>query len=310
MEMFVLILSASFSIMASAVPVRDALPPSLSQGGATQAPPIQPAEGQTPQAAALPSPVLEQAQAGVPRQPGPQGGPDLLPFLQQYTWSPIGGTAAMMPLQPGVQESLPVNQPALPLPLPVPQQPLVFPPYGYFPLFLSPYTNQLFSPYSFPVRFEPPLPQTPAAPAPNSPLLPAEASPVAAPSGDAPQPVLQNGQIMYMLQQPGSAPLGSLSSEELEIAAKLSQLGAYRPTVLQPVQQAAGLANPDQRGPAPTDGAPPAAGPLAQRPAGAGPRPGTSRVPAGSEKAAQATVQAPVQAKVQRSQGNCGHQQQ
>ncbi|TKS68217.1 hypothetical protein D9C73_002278 [Collichthys lucidus] len=65
-----------------------------------------------------------------------------------------------------------------------------------------------------------------------------------------------NPQIVYMLQQPMSAALGSLSSEELQMAATMGQLGVYLPRVLtnpstvavQPVNQANGLTNPEQQG--------------------------------------------------------------
>lgn len=97
----------------------DVLPPLLSQGGATQAPQVQTVEAtnQKPQTLVPLSPSLEQAQPGLLQQPGPQGGPQFVPSLQQFAWSPLGGSLIMM--QPGIQESLPANQPALP------QQPLV-----------------------------------------------------------------------------------------------------------------------------------------------------------------------------------------
>lgn len=99
----------------------DVLPPLLPQGGATQAPQVQPVEtmNQKPQTPVPLSPITEQAQPGVLQQPGLQGGPLFLPSLQQFAWSPLGGSVMMMPLQPGMQESLPANQPA------TPQQPLV-----------------------------------------------------------------------------------------------------------------------------------------------------------------------------------------
>lgn len=89
-----------------------------------------------------------------------------------------------------------------------------------------------------------------------------------------------------------------------QMAAKMSQLSVYVPTVLQTgavqhVNQAVGLANPERQSAIPTAAA------------GSGPQPHTNRLPVGLEKAAQATatVQTPVQPKVQRHQGNCGHQQ-
>lgn len=110
--------SCAFLLCLHQVP--ELLPPLLSQGGATQAPHIPPVEAthQKPQTPVWVSPGLEQTQA-VPQLPGLQGGPPLIPSLQQYTWSPLGGAPAVMPLQPSIHESLPVNQPALP------QQPLV-----------------------------------------------------------------------------------------------------------------------------------------------------------------------------------------
>lgn len=103
----------------------------------------------------------------------------------------------------------------------------------------------------------------------------------------------------------------------------MSQLGVYMPTVLtnppagavqtQPVSQAAGLANPEQQGIVPTVGTPSAGAPQTQRLAASGPQLDTNKVPVGLEKAPQdaATVQTPVQPKLQHTQGNqvrdCGH---
>ncbi|KAK7929225.1 hypothetical protein WMY93_005620 [Mugilogobius chulae] len=109
----------------------------------------------------------------------------------------------------------------------MPIQPLVFPPFGYLPMF-PPYTNQMLSPYRLP---EASLPQAPANPAPNA--LPAETSLAAAPVGEVvqtqqqQQQQQQNPQVIYMMQQPMNPQLGGLSSEELQIAAKMSQLGMY-----------------------------------------------------------------------------------
>lgn len=101
----------------------DVLPPLLSQGGVTQAPRVQPVEAtnQKPdaQTPAPLSPIAEQPQPGVPQQPGPQGGPQFLPPTQYYTWSPLGGSPMIIPLQPSVHGSQPANQ------LTLPQQPLV-----------------------------------------------------------------------------------------------------------------------------------------------------------------------------------------
>lgn len=81
----------------------------------------------------------------------------------------------------------------------------------------------------------------------------------------------------------------------------------------QPVSQAAGLANLEQQGIEPTDRTPSAGVPQTESLAGSRPQPNTDRVPVGLEKAVQdaATVQTPVQPKLQHTQGNrvqdCGH---
>lgn len=309
--------------MVSAVPVTsNALPPLQTQEGATQTQGVQPVEvtNQQPEAqrqAVLP-PSVNQPQSGVTQQPnpqiGPQLGPQLTPLLQQYMWPPQGGSPLLIPMQPSIQGSQFANQLALP------QQPLIFPPYGYIPLFAPPYRNQLMSPYGYPMVLDAPLPQSPAnQQLPNSPVLPSEnvAGP-ATPSGNAPQPVQQQQQtpqIVYMLQQPMSSQLalGGLSSEELEMAAKMSQLGVYMPTILsnqpagavQPeMQAAAGLTNPEQQGVAPTVGI--SAAGVQQRQACSGSQLNANNVPAGLEGAAQeaATAQTPVQVKVEPTQGN------
>ncbi|KAG7241251.1 hypothetical protein INR49_025769 [Caranx melampygus] len=207
------------------------------------------------------SPRVVQPQAGVLQQ----GGPQPLPSLQHYTWPPFGSSLMIVPLQSRVHGSQHVNQPA------VPQQPLVVPPYGYFPLFSSPYTNQL------------------------------------------------NPQILYMLQQPMSSTLGSVSSEELQMAAGVGQLGMYVPTVLtnlptgggrgggggvQPVSQASGLKN--QAEAVPTVVTPSAGVPQAEGWASTGPQPDTNVLPVGLEQAAQevATVQPSAQLSPQPTQGN------
>ncbi|XP_035811571.2 ameloblastin isoform X2 [Amphiprion ocellaris] len=319
--MMIIVILSCFTIMVSAVPVTsNVLPPLQTQGGATQTQGVQPVEvtNQQPEAqrpAVLP-PSVHQPRSGVSQQPNPQISPELTPSLQQYVWPPQGGSPLLIPMQPGIQGSQFANQ------LTLPQQPLIFPPYGYIPLFAPPYRNQLMSPYGYPMVLEAPLPQSPAyqQQLPNSPVLPAEnAAGPAAPSGNAPQPVQQQQQqtpqIVYMLQQPMSSQLalGGLSSEELEMAAKMSQLGVYMPTVLtnqpagavQPeMQAAAGLTNPEQQGIAPTVGI--SAAGVQQGQACSGSQLNANNVPAGLEGAAQeaATVQTPVQVKVEPTQGN------
>ncbi|XP_023261673.1 methyl-CpG-binding domain protein 6-like [Seriola lalandi dorsalis] len=300
-------LLSCFTIIVSAVPV--------TQRGASQIQQVQPVEAtnQNPevQTPAPLSPRVDQAQPGIPQQMGPQGGPQLVPSQQHYTWPPLGDGLMIIPLQPSFHGSQPANQPALP------QQPLMFPPHGYFPLFSSPYRNQLFSPYGFPGILGAPLPQIPANQPPNSPVLPAETLSGAAPSGDAPQPIQQqqNPQIVYMLQQPMSSLLGSVSSEELQMAAKMGQLSMYVPTVLtnlptgggvQAASQAAGLTNQAQAGVVPTAVTPSGGVPQTERLASTGLQPDTDTLPVGLERAAQeaATVQSPVQPQLQPTQGN------
>uniref|UniRef100_A0A3Q1EQE1 Uncharacterized protein n=1 Tax=Acanthochromis polyacanthus TaxID=80966 RepID=A0A3Q1EQE1_9TELE len=107
-------------------------------------------------------------------------------------------------------------------------------------------------------------------------------------------------------------PLALLSSL-FQMAAKMSQLGVYMPTVLtnqpagavQPeMQAAAGLTNPEQQGIAPTVGI--SAAGVQQGRACSGSQPNANNVPAGLEGAAQeaATVQTPVQVKLEPTQGN------
>ncbi|XP_040892356.1 DNA translocase FtsK-like isoform X3 [Toxotes jaculatrix] len=287
--MITLILLSCFTILVSAVPVHpNVLPPLLSQRGTTQAQAqVQPIEAtnQKPESHTLAplSPSVNQPQPGVPQQLGPQGGPQLVPSPQHYIWSPLGDNLMIIPLQPSIRGSQPANQPALP------QQPLIFPPYGYFPLFSLPHRNQ-FSPYGFPTTLEAPLPQTPANQPPNSPVLPAE-TPAEAAAAAAPQPVQQQ-----------------------QMAAKMSQLGAYVPTVLtnlptgavQTVSQAAGLTNVGQAGVVPTVVTSSSGVPQAQGLASTGPQPNTNCVPAALERAAQevVTVQTPVQPALQPTQGN------
>ncbi|TDH16228.1 hypothetical protein EPR50_G00017600 [Perca flavescens] len=309
--MIILILLSCFTIV-SAVPVRpDVLGPLLSQGGATQAQRDVEATNQQPdtQTPAPLCPNVEQPQSGVQQQPGPQAGPQFLPPTQHHAWLPLGGSPMIIPQQPNVYRSQPANQPTLP------QQPLIFPPYTYFPVFSSPYRNQLFPQYRFPMILESPIPQTPENQPPNSPMLPTETPSGAAP-GDAAQTgqqQQQNPQIVYMLQQPKSSLLGSLSSEEFQMAAKLGQLGVYLNTVLtnpparavQHVIRATGLANPEQKGIVPTVGTSLSGVLQTQGPASSGPQPNTNGLPAGLKRPAQeATVQTSVQPKLQPTQEN------
>ncbi|KAK9540407.1 hypothetical protein VZT92_002861 [Zoarces viviparus] len=307
----ILFILSCFTIMVSAVPVHsNVLPPLLSQGGATQAQRVVEAtnqllDGVTP---APLSPNVAQPQPGVPQQPGPQDGPQFLPPTQHYTWPSFGGSPMIMPLQPNIHGSQPADQPTLA------QQPLMFPPYRYIPLLSSPYRDQLFSPYGFPMILESPLPQTPANPPPNSLVIPAETPAAAAPLGDVPQQVQQqqNPQIVYMFQKPKSSPLASLSSEELQMAAKMGQLGVYLSTVLtnspagavQPVRQGAGLVNPEQKVVVPTAGTSLAGLQQTQGPGSSGPQPNANVLPSGLERQTQEAVT--VKAPVQPTQGKLG----
>ncbi|XP_044200531.1 proline-rich receptor-like protein kinase PERK8 [Thunnus albacares] len=292
--------------MVSAVPVSpNVRPPLLSQGGAIQ--PVE-ATNQNPKAQTpVPTLSVDQPQSAVPQQQSPH---QFLPPLQHYTWSPIGGGALIVPLQPSVQGSQPTSQPTLPQPA------LVFPPYGYFPLFSSPYGNQPFSPYGFLINREAPIPQTPANQPLNTQVSLGETPSRPVPSADPPQPVQQqqNPQIVHMLQQPMNSALGSLSSEELEMAAKLGQLGAYLQMVLtnppagaiqEPVSQAAGLTNRGQPEALPAEGT---SSPGVQQTQRLRQRSGTMAigVPVGLEKPAQevVTVQTPAQPKLKPTQGN------
>ncbi|XP_036969745.1 vegetative cell wall protein gp1-like [Acanthopagrus latus] len=274
----------------------------LSQGGATQATNQEP-EALTP---APLSPIVEQPQPGVPQQPSPQGGPQFMPPTQYYVWSPLGGSPMMIPLQPSFLGSQPANLPTLPQ---QPQQ--IFPPYTYFPVFSSPYGNQMAPPYGYPMIFASPLQQNPANQPMNSVVSPAVTPSGTAPLGNAPQPIQQqqNPQIVYMLQQPMNAALGSLSSEELQMAAKMGQLGVYMSSVLtnpsagavQPVNQAAGISYPDQQGIAPTS---PAGIQQTQGPASAGSPPNTNPVGLKSPTQQAATVQTPAGPKLKPTQGD------
>ncbi|XP_042340303.1 glutamine/asparagine-rich protein mdt-30-like [Plectropomus leopardus] len=307
------------TITVSAVPVcPNALPPPLSQGGAAQAQRVVEVTNQQSVAftPAPLSPNTDQPQPGVPeqpgphwvpqqpgphwvpQQPGPQGGPQFLLPAHHYTWPTLAGSPMIIPLQPGVYGAQPANQPTLP------QQPLIFPSYSYFPLFSSPYRNQLISPYGFPMILESPPPQTSGNQPHNNHVLPVE-TPGAGPPGDVPQQVQQqqNPQVVYMLQQPKGSTLGSLSSEELQMAAEMGRLGVYLTTLLtnspsgavQPVNQAAGLANSEQQSIQPTV----AGGQQTQGPASSGPQLNANSSPVGLEAA---TVQTPIEAKP--TQGN------
>nr|XP_040043059.1 DNA translocase FtsK-like [Gasterosteus aculeatus aculeatus] len=303
--MIILILSW-FTIMVSAVP--------LPQGGATQALEAtnQGLDTQTP---APLSPNVVQPQPGVSYQLGPQGGPQFLPPTQHYWWPSLGGSPRIIPLQPSIYGSQPADQPTLP------QQPSIFPPYRYVPLLSSPYGNQLFSPYGFPMIVESLLPQTPGNPPPISPVLPAGTPSGAAPLGDVPQLVQQqqSPQIVYMFQQPKETLLSSLSSEELQTAVKMSQLGVYLTTLLtnppagaiQPVSQGAGLVNPQQQVVVPTSGTLSAGVQQTQGPAGSAPQPNTNGFPSGLERPPQeaATVKAPVQPTEGKRVCNCSNRQ-
>ncbi|CAL9700201.1 unnamed protein product [Knipowitschia caucasica] len=228
----------------SSVPLNAKPAPPLESPHLSPRAPAAPAEPSQGQAQASLAPIVEQPQPSSQPMPSPQ----LLPPMQQYPWSSLGGAPLIFPLHPNMVGPQPAaNQPGMPM------QPMVFPPFGYLPMF-PPYTNQMLSPYRL---HEAPLPQAPANPAPNA--LPAQTALTAAPLGEVlqtqqqQQQILQpqqqqqqqNPQVIYMMQQPMNTQLGGLSSEELQIAAKMSQLGMY--TVVntagagvQPLTQAAG----------------------------------------------------------------------
>uniref|UniRef100_A0A3Q3SMV6 Uncharacterized protein n=1 Tax=Mastacembelus armatus TaxID=205130 RepID=A0A3Q3SMV6_9TELE len=160
-----------------------------------------------------------------------------------------------------------------------------------------------FSPYGFPVIRDAAFPPTPENPAPNSPVLPAET-----PSGTAP-----SRDTLQTMQQPQVPLLWNLVMMMIyctetflslfQMASKMNQLGVYMSTVLTnlpagaglPVNQAAGLSNPEQEGNVPNIGTP-SAGVSQQGLTGCGPQPNANSVPVGLEKAAQnvATVQTPL----------------
>ncbi|XP_047222434.1 uncharacterized protein LOC124868853 isoform X1 [Girardinichthys multiradiatus] len=249
--MIIIFLLSCVTIIVTAVPVSPNVHPlhQPQKGVSHRGQPVEATIKSEAQTAPLPL-SLEQPQPGNPLQPDQQTNPQQ--SLQQHALVPQGGSTMMFPIPQGVGGFLPPNQ------LTLAQQPLIFPSYGFLPVFPSPYSNQLFSPYGFPKVSESPIPQTPTNQLTNSPVPPVEnAAGAAAPSGaGARQIQQQNPPIVYMLQQPMNPSLGGLSSEELETAAKMSQLGMYMPTMLanlpagagavQAQSQAAGLTNPDQ----------------------------------------------------------------
>ncbi|XP_071760405.1 uncharacterized protein LOC139915632 [Centroberyx gerrardi] len=232
--MIVAIILSCLAITASAIPVNpNIVPPLPAQGGALppQRLPSLETINQKPEAQALApiQPSVQQPQPGLPQQqqPGPQGGPQFLPPLQHHPWSPQGGSPMIFPLQPNIHGHQLTHQP------PQHQQPMVFPSYGYYPVFPPMQRNHPFSPYGYPMIFQAPLPQIPANQPPTGPVAPVEtpSGPVAA--GNAPPPTQQqqNPQIVYMFQPPMNSPLGGLSSEELEMAARMGRVGVYMPTI-------------------------------------------------------------------------------
>ncbi|XP_047222435.1 LIM domain-binding protein 1-like isoform X2 [Girardinichthys multiradiatus] len=241
--MIIIFLLSCVTIIVTAVPVSPNVHPlhQPQKGVSHRGQPVEATIKSEAQTAPLPL-SLEQPQPGNPLQPDQQTNPQQ--SLQQHALVPQGGSTMMFPIPQGVGGFLPPNQ------LTLAQQPLIFPSYGFLPVFPSPYSNQLVS--------ESPIPQTPTNQLTNSPVPPVEnAAGAAAPSGaGARQIQQQNPPIVYMLQQPMNPSLGGLSSEELETAAKMSQLGMYMPTMLanlpagagavQAQSQAAGLTNPDQ----------------------------------------------------------------
>ncbi|TNN28011.1 hypothetical protein EYF80_061841 [Liparis tanakae] len=105
-----------------------------------------------------------------------------------------------------------------------------------------------------------------------------------------------------------AAPLGSLSSEELQMAAKLGQLGVFLTSMLThlpagtvvPVSPAAGLVNSEQQSAGPTLGALTLTLTLTltlrqtQGPLSSGPQLSTNRSPSGVEAAVEAPIQEPL----------------
>ncbi|XP_034443248.1 pollen-specific leucine-rich repeat extensin-like protein 2 [Hippoglossus hippoglossus] len=305
--MISVMLLSCFTIIVSAVPVYSNVLPSIqSRGGARRLQPVE-AANQKPEAQTQPL-IVEQPQPGVPQQLGPQSGPQPVPSMPYHTWSPQGNRLMTIPLQHSLHGPQLANQPTF--------QQGVFPSYGYFPMFSPQYRNQLpSSPYGFPMILEAPPPQRPANQPPIGQVLPAQTPSEAALPGGAAQPVQQlqqqNHQIVYMLHQPMSSPLGALSSEELEMAARMSQLGMYVPTMFANLpagavqsQATAGLTNLGQAGVAPTVVMASAGAPQTQGLAGTGPQPNATGGPVGLQREAQEVATAPtsVQPEVQPSQ--------
>ncbi|KAM7009346.1 uncharacterized protein LKV04_001314 [Tautogolabrus adspersus] len=112
-----------------------------------------------------------------------------------------------------------------------------------------------------------------------------------------------------MLQRSMNTPVGSLSSEELEMVANTGRLGVYLTSVLtspsagavQPVNQATGLKNQGQQSTVPTVETSSAGAAATQSL-----QPNTNGIPAGLEGPTQvaATVQTPVQTELQPTQRN------
>ncbi|XP_075897061.1 uncharacterized protein LOC142898156 [Nelusetta ayraudi] len=266
--MIINILLSFFPLMASTVPVNPTEAPSiLSPGGPTKDPGRQ----------APLSPLVEQPQPGFSQQPEPRPGFQPMSPTQHFAWSPLGGSQMLMPAQ---------MNPYLPQYVSTLQQwPTVFLPQSYYPLQSPPYTNQLFSPYGYPRIF---LQNQP----PNT---------LTVPAGATPQPVQQqqSPQIMYVLQQILDLAAGSISSEDLEMAATMGQLAVLLPPVLtnpsvQTGNRAAGLIDTGRQEAPPAAASP--SGVEAQTSGSGAPQPNNNRVPAGLELATRdvPTVQTPV----------------
>ncbi|XP_078799754.1 uncharacterized protein LOC144990420 isoform X1 [Oryzias latipes] len=287
--MIIILLLSCITLLVSAVPVApNTHARMLPQGGATQRiHPVQSTnhkpEVQTP---APLSPIQEQAQSGIPQQPDPQAVLEPSPSLPQHTWYPQGGSTPINPMPQNVPPFLPANH------LTLGQLPLqMFPPYGFYPLFAPPYGNQMFSPYGFPSIRESPFLQAPTQQLQNNQAPPAEN---VVPAGAAPQQTQQqNPPIVYMLQQPMNPAIGGLSSEELEMQAKLNQMSVYSVLTnlpagagpVQPENQAAGLTNPGEQGATPHVGGSAAGVRSLQGPACSGSLLNSNSVPAGVKTA-------------------------
>ncbi|XP_038132008.1 uncharacterized protein LOC119777267 isoform X1 [Cyprinodon tularosa] len=311
--MILIFLLSCTTILVTAVPVSpNAHPLQESQNGLshTGQPVDATVQKAEPQLGSTPPHGLDQPQLGNTQQVDQQANHQQ--SLQQHSFFPQGGSPMMISLPQSVGGFLAPNQ------LPLAHQPMIFPSYGFLPVFPSPYGNQMFSPYGFPKVSGPSLPQTPTNQLTNSPVLPAEnAGVAAAPSGAAAQQTQQQTPpIVYMLQQPLNPSLGGLSSEELETAAKMSQLGMFMPTMLgnlpngagavQAQSQTTGLTNLEQRVAGQTAGTSTAgAQPLQGLPC-AGSQANANNLPAGLKTAVQETptVQTPAQPKPQSTQRN------